>query len=194
MLSPVHLPDLYYSLLKTLVDSMGRKRAVLFLQESASGLFLIESWRGYDGSELPNIQLQSDDPLICHLSAHPIPTSLGRLERNPSLRLLERPNWGALKMLGGEVVIPLFARNSLSGFLLLGPRKADMAYPEEDEALLSIIGNQLALTIDTARLYQQLSEAYQELSATRKDLVQSEPLRALGLSPNRPKDGLGDSP
>jgi len=58
--------------------------------------------------------------------------------------------------------------------------KTPGSFTKDDERLLSILGNQAALAIERARLYNDLQSSLEYEKAAREQLVQSEKLAALG--------------
>ncbi len=54
------------------------------------------------------------------------------------------------------------------------------AKPRSESQTVSAVGDQAALALENARLYQEAQRAYQELAATQAQLVRSETLRAVG--------------
>ena len=54
------------------------------------------------------------------------------------------------------------------------------AKPRSESQTVSAVGDQAALALENARLYQEAQHAYQELAATQAQLVRSETLRAVG--------------
>ncbi len=56
------------------------------------------------------------------------------------------------------IVVPLLASDELQGLLLLGEKLSGDLYQDKDMRLLEILGPELAVTLDNARSYQQISE------------------------------------
>ena len=81
------------------------------------------------------------------------------------------------------MLLPLLVGDDLVGFYALGPKLSGDAYSRDDVRLLRILGQQAAVSVQNARLYQQV-QAYSrsledqveqrthELQATYRDLAQ----------------------
>ncbi len=94
-------------------------------------------------------------------------------------RLLERAQ-RRLQDLQVQVAVPLRSKDGLGGFLLVGDKRSEELFSPPDVALLATLGNQLAVAVENARLYQRLQQAYQDLEDAQRQLYQSEKLAAIG--------------
>jgi len=74
--------------------------------------------------------------------------------------------------------VPLNAGDRVLGMLAL--RSAERPFTEADQRLLLNIGHLTALALSSARLYEERTRAYGQLSAAQDQLVRTEKLRALG--------------
>jgi GAF domain-containing protein/ActR/RegA family two-component response regulator len=81
----------------------------------------------------------------------------------------ESQHWLGVPMTTGDTVI---------GVLTL--RSPTRAFGEADERLLSSIGHLAALSLRSARLFEERTRAYSELASAQDQLVRTEKLRALG--------------
>lgn len=54
------------------------------------------------------------------------------------------------------VVIPLYVKKNLTGVIVIGAKKSGDPYSKQDISTLKIIGDQAAVAIDNARLYEEL--------------------------------------
>jgi PAS domain S-box-containing protein len=78
-----------------------------------------------------------------------------------------------------HVVAPLRIKKTLRGFLHLVRRDGD-PFDDDEAALLSSLGGELAMGIENRRLYEDLQSSYQELVDTQKELVRRERLAVIG--------------
>ncbi|MSS70872.1 MAG: PAS domain S-box protein [Candidatus Latescibacteria bacterium] len=77
-----------------------------------------------------------------------------------------------------DILIPLVSRGRVVGTLSLASRDPGV-YSEADLEFLQPLADQLAVSVDNARLYRDLSQAYDDLKAVQAQVVESEKLRAL---------------
>lgn len=65
---------------------------------------------------------------------------------------------GRLSEAGVEMVIPFTSKNYLSGLMLLGKKRSDQIYSNDDLQLLQELANRAAVVIENTELHKQLSE------------------------------------
>ncbi|TLY42859.1 MAG: hypothetical protein E6K61_02585 [Nitrospirae bacterium] len=82
-----------------------------------------------------------------------------------------RPLLHQLKTLDAEVCIPLINKERLIGFCNLGPRARRQMYSDEDLGLLTTMGQNAAIALDNATLYQDLKRS--EVLMRRTDRLRS---------------------
>ncbi|MCI0595761.1 MAG: ATP-binding protein [candidate division Zixibacteria bacterium] len=85
-----------------------------------------------------------------------------------------------LKAVEAELVIPLSVKNRLEGILILTGKISNLPFSENDVEFLSILANQLAVTVENARLYEMEKNTNAQLRDTQNQLIRLEKLAALG--------------
>jgi signal transduction histidine kinase len=85
-----------------------------------------------------------------------------------------------LKMFHPGLAVPLIHQTQLKGLLVLSDKISGREFTLDDVEFLSILGNQIAVAIENARLYEAERKATEQVRATQQQLVQSERLAALG--------------
>jgi len=78
------------------------------------------------------------------------------------------------------VVVPLIHQTHLAGLFLLADKISGREFTIDDMEFLSALGNQIAVAIENARLYEAEKDAMQQLRAAQQQLVHTERLAALG--------------
>jgi len=76
--------------------------------------------------------------------------------------------------IGAEVVLPMFSRGQVQGFLTLGQKGNSRSYVESDFDLLESLANQAAVAIENARLYDETRRAkrsFKESQARMQNLI-----------------------
>jgi signal transduction histidine kinase len=68
-----------------------------------------------------------------------------------------------------QMIIPLRARDGLTGMLVLGPKLSQQVYSPDDEAVLATLANHVAVAMDNARLYAAVQH---ELTEREKLIAQ----------------------
>jgi signal transduction histidine kinase len=77
------------------------------------------------------------------------------------------------------LAVPLIVQDVVVGALAIGDR-AGRVFTSEDIQLVQTFADQATVALENARLYQQVREAYEELSRTQAQLVQSQKIEAIG--------------
>ncbi|HLG94668.1 MAG TPA: ATP-binding protein, partial [candidate division Zixibacteria bacterium] len=85
-----------------------------------------------------------------------------------------------LRAVEAELVIPLSVKNRLEGVLILTGKISNLPFSENDIEFLSILANQLAVTVENARLYEMEKDTNSQLRETQNQLIRLEKLAALG--------------
>lgn len=78
------------------------------------------------------------------------------------------------------LVVPLIYQTRLTGVVLISDKMGQNDFGLDDVEFLSILGNQISVAIENARLYEAEKNATQQLRAAQQQLVHSERLAALG--------------
>ncbi|MBI2091084.1 MAG: GAF domain-containing protein, partial [Deltaproteobacteria bacterium] len=142
----------------TVVKALGINKASLYLLDEVKGAFEVKSSCGFsdDASALPFFV--RDDPLIRRLTSN-----RGALVREELQFAADGAADGDLaqKMgeINAEVTLPLVTKEKLIGLLNLGYKEGKEMYSDEDLELLSTLGNQAAVAIENARLYENLKQS-----------------------------------
>ncbi len=85
-----------------------------------------------------------------------------------------------LNLIEAKLVIPLSVKNRLEGILILTGKISGVPFAENDIEFLSILANQLAVTVENARLYELEKNTNVQLRETQNQLIRLEKLAALG--------------
>lgn len=99
--------------------------------------------------------LSYDSPLPSYLSTHKqtlLRDEAGTLEhRSQSLEAANQ-----LHRIGGDIVFPLFQDESLTGFIVVGPKRSGDPFYSNDIDLLSTLASQATVAMKNAHLYNQV--------------------------------------
>jgi signal transduction histidine kinase len=87
-----------------------------------------------------------------------------REQRGALLRLFE--NWRA------ELIVPLVFEREVRGLVSFGAKRAGREYGAEDLRLLATLTDQLALSLENGKLYEESVRAYNEAAALNRRLIE----------------------
>lgn len=84
----------------------------------------------------------------------------------PELQSISRAELQKLEQLRAEIYVPIQThQNYLSGMLVLGKKLSEVEYSTEEKRFLSTLAGQMATTLENIRLYQDVSQARQNLQS-----------------------------
>ena len=106
--------------------------------------------------------------------------TLAELEDSPAWWSLPRRQQEELRGADVRLLVPLRFNGHVAGLLALGPRADGQTYGQEECDLLTAIGDEVAPSIENARLYEEVREQLQELQETQAQLLQAGRLATLG--------------
>ena len=122
--------------------------ATLLLLQDGYALPLVS--QGCDTA--PKDPLPASHPLIQWLSNQPVPVFHTDLMVEPQFQSMNRQSLEALSALGADIYVPLAARESLEGLLVVGPKPRQAIYSWQDIEFLRALGQQGALLLESIRL------------------------------------------
>lgn len=109
-------------------------------------------------SEASQTRLDADDPLIAYLQTHRdavVLDELYRIRQTPEIEAVT----ARMKDLRAAVAIGISARQHLAGVMFLGPRLSGRIYGTIEQNALQVLGGQLAVAIENARLFTEVQNA-----------------------------------
>lgn len=103
--------------------------------------------------------------------------SRGEVVAHPRFQA-ERERWLVIfAALAGEILVPLVFENELRGFVAFGPKRSKKEYNAEDLRLLTTLTDQLALSLENGRLYDESVQAYQKAEAAKQKLIEMDRIK-----------------
>ncbi len=106
--------------------------------------------------------------------------STDELQESPAWLSVPKVQQDKLLRSGTELFVPISFNGNIAGVLLLGPRSDGRSYPQEEIELLLEIAQDVAPSIENARLYDELNAQLKELQETQAQLLQAGKLATLG--------------
>lgn len=184
MSNTINLEKLSRGLTQTLVTTLNAKKmAVLVVEEEISSV-VVEAQEGFDHEDLT---LTSNNPLIEYYNIQGIQKEI--IEYNELKKQSEDdPSDRDLLMLAHEMEVmeislvgPIFTKGRLIGIFLMGEKRSEDIYTEDELSLLEIIFSQAGTSIENARLYRRVQEQMEELKKNQSEqLMQSAKLASVG--------------
>jgi nitrogen-specific signal transduction histidine kinase len=107
-------------------------------------------------SDTQHITVSREDPLIYWMKRHAhlvSRTHLDVIEAASDRSVLRH----SLEMMGAEIIIPLFGRNTLLGWLFVGHRITGIPFSQPELEGLMQLGEQAAITLENQELYERVA-------------------------------------
>lgn len=159
-----HLLDL---IVHILTRSMKLTHAGVFLRDEPTGQYVLHASRDRD-ILIPGLVVAADDPLIQWLQDTQAPLVSEELRQLANGQATSPTIEDTLRRIEASVIIPSFAEDELSGFLLLGDKKTGQMYSQDDLNVLQTLANQAAMAVQNARFYDELQTKTAELIHTSR--------------------------
>lgn len=175
--SVLNYQTLLDSFILTCVAQVSASKAAIFLKrDSQSSKFVIAKSKGSGVFPDKEGAFSGDSRMAAYLA---------RLNRPVlTVELIDGFSTEAeadiLRMFSPGLVVPLIYQSRLTGVVLIGEKMGAKEFGLDDIEFLSILGNQISVAIENARLYEAEKAATQQLLAAQHQLVHTERLAALG--------------
>lgn len=170
MSTKLNMLDLAKGIVVKLSELMQLKRAgVLFFRQEKS--CCCEEGYGFQDHEWKSFCLALPNETASHI---------GRVRGNSKVDYMPSPTKETLQAAGFQIVVPVRSKERLVGALLLGEKRSESPFQEEDYDFLSGAANQASVAIENAFLYEELAEQDRikhELELARKIQLESLPQR-----------------
>lgn len=171
----------YRSLLDTFIftclGQIGALKGAIFLKkEGETGKFHLVQSKGSGTFPGPENSFHADSRLLAYLTRLNRPVLTGDVMNEPA----SPEDVAILAHFHPGIVVPLIYQTRLIGIFALGDKISGRDFQMDDVEFLSILGNQIAVAIENARLYEGERMATQQLRVAQEQLIQTEKLAALG--------------
>lgn len=155
LVTRLDLKSLTEEIVRRLAEVMSITTASLYLLDQEKDLYLLAASHRLNVDPAKAPRLMTGDWLPHYLASTQTILVREELEQVHGPKQMQ-PILEALRLLGSEVCIPLVNKDRLIGFCILGPRAGNQMYSEADLDLMTALGQNAAIALDNARLYEEL--------------------------------------
>ena len=166
--SLIKLDDLTSMILKEVTSTIHIEKAAFFLKNENSGIFHLTAWHGLKNHRVNFFR--KDHPIMTWLEKNNKALTHADIEMQPQFKALWEREKDELEQLGAELFIPVLAKKELLGVIILGAKKSELHYSNDDVSTLITLANQTAVAIENARLFWQLEGMVEALSVAHDEL------------------------
>ncbi|OGN74445.1 MAG: hypothetical protein A2X25_06045 [Chloroflexi bacterium GWB2_49_20] len=175
----------------------------VLVKKSDTGEFRIIAQMGDNQKSIESFP--SDHPIVTWLALNNKTLTIDNLTLLPIFKSLWGREIEELKEIHAEIFIPLTAKGDLVGIIILGEKKSTLPFDRDDLLILSALSNQIAVSIENSRLYEELESAFVQTTVTLANAIDlrdeytnihsqqianwaSETARILGCNPGEVED------
>jgi len=137
--------------------------AAFFLREQETNIFHQTTQIGQEGDQ--QFEFRQSHPIVLWLLANDGPLARQDMEMLPQFQSLWRSERDDLERLEGELFIPIKVHKNLVGVFVLGSKRSEQSFSQDDILILTTVANQTAVAIENARLYTSEQTRLKEMDA-----------------------------
>ncbi|MDH3891625.1 MAG: ATP-binding protein [candidate division Zixibacteria bacterium] len=161
----------------TALAQVGASRAAIYLPAEEDPTRLVQAKaRGANYSANQHRSFTAGSSLLSYLASlnRPLPTGelIDKTAQQDEKLILEGFHPG--------LVVPLLYQSKLTGVFVISDKISDRMFEMDDIEFLSVLGSQISVAIENARLYAAEKMATRQLREAQEQLVQTERVAALG--------------
>jgi signal transduction histidine kinase len=169
-------PTLAKGFIRLVTDRMGIETVSLaYHPQEAAGYFTAAS----DGVEQNSAVVSEAVQILSDSNGSPYyhGISRGEVTTNPLFRQNREAMFGIFNQTRSELLMPLIFQHEIRGLVCFGARRSRTEYSAEDLRLLVTLTDQLALSLENGRLYEESVKAYNTADASNKRLVEMDQVK-----------------
>jgi len=154
-------------LMETLVHGLVRgvplTHCVLMIYDAAQSAFIVyrEETNIGEGAGVSSIPV--DSPVVQWLNQTGRLLVKEEVKLNPVIAEYFESAEGELEEIKASLIVPLKIENKLTGILLVGEKLSGDIFDAQELEVLSVLANQVAISLENARLYEELASSNAQL-------------------------------
>src|SRR3989441_12239924 len=166
-------------LMETLVHGLVRgvplTHCALMIYDAARSAFVIYREETNIGEGATVSMIPVDSPIVQWLNQTSRVLVKEEVKLNPEIAEYFETAEGELEEIRAALIVPLKIENKLTGILLVGEKLSGEIFDGQELEVLAVLANQVAISLENARLYE-------ELSASNAQLMQASRLKSQFLA------------
>jgi signal transduction histidine kinase len=155
-----------------MIETLGVEQGIVFVSDRGrEGDMTMRPISSVGKDEIQTQTLATDSPFVDYFRQGKKQLNQYDLDRLPEFRGMRPEERAWLQSLRMELYVPILRQLELVGLLAFGPRPHGASYYHEDLDLMITLADQIALAIDSARLFEQLAIINQEVGQLTTQLA-----------------------
>jgi len=151
--SVLDLERLTDMILEDVTRTMHIRSGAFLIKEEAAGEYCLKAQRGLPSVSEHALSFKKDHPIVVWLAGHRDALSSHTLELDPNFIGLWASERQELGLVDAQLFVPLLARDKLIGVLILGSKLAETPYSPDEQSMLNMLANHMAVAVENARLF-----------------------------------------
>lgn len=139
------------------------EKAAFLLKRVESEDFFLTAQKGMDSDVM--IRLSKNHPIALWFSHHDQLLTKHDISVAPQFKALWGREREELEKIEAELFIPLKVKRELVGIFAVGEKRSEEGFSQDDQLTLTTLANQIAVTIENARLYTAEQHRREELGS-----------------------------
>ncbi|MEJ2758552.1 MAG: HD domain-containing protein, partial [Anaerolineales bacterium] len=158
--SLLDLSEITKLILNEVANTLHIQNGAIYIKQKSDREFRLFAEQNL-GEKAP-LSLREDHPVLQWISHQNQILTRHQLSNHAFFRSLWDSEQQELNNLNADLIIPLQAKGNLVGALFIGEKRSTQPYTQEDQLILLTLGNQMAVAIENARLYEELEATFKE--------------------------------
>ena len=154
-------------LMETLVHGLVRgvplTHCVLMIYDAQRSAFVVYREDATVGEGVGAVAIQGDSRLVQWLNQTGRVLVKEEVKLNPEIAAYFETAEGELDAIKATLIVPLKIESKLTGILLVGEKLSGDIFDDQELEVLAVLANQVAISLENARLYEELSESNAQL-------------------------------
>ncbi|NIP42098.1 MAG: HD domain-containing protein, partial [Gammaproteobacteria bacterium] len=156
-------------ILDAVVDTIHVLQAAIYIKNLQKEDYQVIAFSSPENLRMINFRLEH--PVVRWLTEYKQVLYKHQLSDSPYFKSLWGRERDDIDEFGVELFIPLIAKNELVGILVIGQKKMNQHYTNDDVLTLTTLANQTAIAIENARLYDDLENTFVETVVTLANAI-----------------------
>ena len=154
-------------LMETLVHGLVRgvpvTHCALMIYDGSRSAFVVYREENNTGEGVGVTAIPVDSPIVQWLNQTGRLLVKEEVKLNPEIAEYFETAEGELEEIHASLIVPLKIENKLTGILLVGEKLSGEIFDGQELEVLSVLANQVAISLENARLYEELSSSNAQL-------------------------------
>jgi len=154
-------------LMETLVHGLVRgvplTHCVLMIYDAERSAFVVYREDATVGEGVGAVAIRGDSRIVQWLNQTGRVLVKEEVKLNPEIATYFETAEGELDAIKATLIVPLKIESKLTGILLVGEKLSGDIFDDQELEVLAVLANQVAISLENARLYEELSESNAQL-------------------------------